>query len=189
MVVYHYYLREVICIDYYFDSAMEKVTGQAVALWMLLVAIAGIVTFILYRRGKIKASTAIIIPILIFFLSFVLTITIIERVPRRKLRYNLELFWTIKSIIAGKTYLIWEIFWNVVLFIPIGLMVSVLLKRPWLAVLIGVLMSAAIEVTQLLTHRGLFEFDDILYNSVGAVIGFLLYLLLKRIGQREVRNE
>lgn len=65
----------------------------------------------------------------------------------------------------------------------------VLLKRPWLAVLIGVLISAAIEVTQLLTHRGLFEFDDIIYNSVGAVVGFLLYLLLKRIGQREVRNE
>ena len=120
---------------------MEKVTGQAVALWMLLAAIAGIVTFILYRRGKIQASTAVIIPILFFFLSFVLTITIIERVPRRKLRYNLELFWTIKSIIAGKTYLIWEIFWNVVLFIPIGLMVSVLLKHPWLAVLISVLIS------------------------------------------------
>ena len=113
MVVYYYYPREVICIDYYFDSAMEKVTGQAVALWMLLAAIAGIVTFILYRCGKIKASTAITIPILIFFLSFVLTITIIERVPRRKLRYNLELFWTIKSIIAGKTYLIWEIFWSI----------------------------------------------------------------------------
>ena len=75
------------------------------------------------------------------------------------------------------------------LFIPIGLMVSALLKRPWLAVLIGVLMSATIEVMQLLTHRGLFELDDIIYNSVGAVVGFLLYLLLKRIGQREVRNE
>ena len=69
------------------------------------------------------------------------------------------------------------------LFIPIGLMVSALIKRPWLAVLIGVLMSAAIEVTQLLTHRGLFEFDDIIYNSVGAVIGFLLFLLLRRLGR------
>ena len=168
---------------------MEKVTGQAVALWMLLAAIAGIITFIQYRRGKMKASTAIIIPILIFFLSFVLTITIIERVPRRKLRYNLELFWTIKRIVAGRTYLAWEIFWNVVMFIPLGLMVSALLKRPWLSVLIGVLVSTAIEVAQLLTRRGLFEFDDIIYNSVGAVIGFLLYLLLKKIGQGEGRNE
>lgn len=188
MVVYHYYPREVVCIDYYFDSAMEKVTGQSVALWMLLAAIAGIITFIQYRRGKMKPSTAIIIPVLVFFLSFVLTITIIERVPRRK-RYNLELFWTIKRIIAGRTYLVWEVFWNVVLFVPPGLMVSALFKRPWLSVIIGVLMSAAIEVAQLLTRRGLFEFDDIIYNSVGAVIGFLLYLLLKRIGQREGRDE
>ena len=50
---------EVVNIDYYFDSAMEKVTGQAVALWMLLAAITGLVTYILYKRGKMKASTAI----------------------------------------------------------------------------------------------------------------------------------
>jgi glycopeptide antibiotics resistance protein len=175
----------VICIDYYFDSAMEKVTGQAVALWMLLAFIAGIITYLLYRRGKMKASTAIIIPILVFFLSFVLTITIIERVPRRTLRYNLELFWTVKGVLSGRTYLFWEIFWNVVLFIPLGLMVSALLKHPWMAVLIGVLMSAAIELTQLLTRRGMFEFDDIIYNSVGAAAGYLLYLMLRRIGRCE----
>lgn len=160
------------------------------AFWMLSAIIAGIFTLILYRHGKVKASTAFIIPILLFFLSFVLTITIIERVPRRTVRYNLELFWTIKRIVAGKTNLIWEIFLNVVLFVPMGLMVSVLIPhRAWAAILICTITSMVIEVIQLLTHRGLFELDDILYNSVGAVIGFLLYLLLKRIGQKEVWDE
>ena len=184
MVLYCHCPWEVIRIDYYFDSAMEKVTGQAIALWMLLATIVGIITYILYKRGKMRASTAIIIPILVFFLSFVLTITIIERVPRRNVRYNLELFWTIKRILAGRTYLFWEIFWNVVLFVPLGVMISALLKRPCVAIPIGVLMSATIEVAQLLTRRGLFEFDDIIYNSVGALIGFLLYLLLRKLGRR-----
>ena len=174
-----------VCIDYYFDSVMEKVTGQSVTVWMLLATFAGVATYILYRRGKMNAATAIMIPILVFFLSFVLTITIIERVPRKKVRYNLELFWTISSVLSGKTYLLWEIFWNVVLFIPIGFMISVLVRpRPWLAIVIGMVGSAAIEVTQLLTRRGLFELDDIIYNSVGAAIGFLLYLLLKRFERR-----
>jgi len=62
--------------------------------------------------------------------------------------------------------------------------ISALLKRPCVAIPIGVLMSATIEVAQLLTRRGLFEFDDIIYNSVGALIGFLLYLLLRKLGRR-----
>ena len=171
-------------IDYYFDSAMTKVTGQAVALWMLLAAIAGMITYILFRRGRMKASTAIIIPILVFFLSFVLTITIFERVPRRRARYNLELFWTVKCIIAGRTYLVWEVFWNIVLFMPMGLLVSALIpRRAWTAIPICVVASAAIEVAQLLTHRGLFEFDDIIYNSMGAVAGCLLYLMLRKVAK------
>ena len=185
MIIYRYYHREAVCIDYSFDSAMEKVTGQSVAIWMLLTFIAGIITYLLYRHGKMKASTATIIPIFVFFLSCVLTITIIERVPRRKLRYNLELFWTIKRVLVGSTFLFWEVFWNVALFVPIGLMASALLKRPWAAVIFGVLMAVVIELTQLLTLRGMFEFDDIIYNSMGATLGFLLFLLLRRIGRCE----
>ena len=162
---------------------MAKVTGQSVALWILIAVIAGIITYILYRHSKIKASVAILTPVLIFYLSFVLTITIIERVPIGTQRYNLELFWTIRHIIAGNTDLILEIFWNIVLFIPLGLLLSALLSgRAWISIPICMAASAAIEVTQLLTHRGLFEFDDIIYNSAGAVIGFSAYLFLKRIG-------
>ena len=178
-------LKEAAFIDNYFDSAMETVTGEAVVLWMFLAAITGIITYMLYRRGKIKGSTAIIFPIFVFVISFTLTITIIGRVPTITAKYNLELFWTIKHIFAGRKNLIWEVFWNVVLFVPIGMMVSALIpRRVWLAMPICAAGSTAIEVTQLLTHRGLFEFDDIIYNSVGAVIGFLLYLLLKKSGRK-----
>ena len=178
-------LKEAAFIDNYFDSAMETVTGEAVVLWMFLAAITGIITYMFYRRGKMKGSTAIIFPILVFFLSFTLTITIIGRVPTITAKYNLELFWTIKHILAGRKKLIWEIFWNVVLFVPTGLMVSALIpRRVWLSMPICVAGSAAIEVTQLLMHRGLFEFDDIIYNSVGAAIGFLLYYFLRKIGRR-----
>ena len=177
-------------IDNYFDSAMGAITGEAVVLWMFLVAITGIITYMFYRCGKMKGSTAIIFPILVFFLSFTLTITIIERVPTITARYNLELFWTIKHILAGRKELIWEIFWNVVLFVPTGLMVSALIpRRVWLSMPICVAGSAAIEVTQLLMHRGLFEFDDIVHNGLGALIGFFLFFLLMKTGRRERKKE
>lgn len=163
---------------------MAKVTGQAVALWMLFAVITGIITYVFYRRGKMKLSTAIIIPILVFYLSFVLTITIFSRTSRKRMRYNLELFWTVKSILSGKTYLLSEMFWNIVLFVPTGALVSALLpkRRWWLSVVIGMSMSAGIEVAQLLTRRGLFEFDDIIFNTLGATVGVGLCLLLKRLG-------
>jgi glycopeptide antibiotics resistance protein len=34
-----------------------------------------------------------------------------------------------------------------------------------------------IEVTQLVTYRGLFEFDDIIHNFLGACIGMLIYIV------------
>ena len=164
---------------------MRKVTLEAVVIWMALAFITGFAAYILYKRGRMHASTAIILPVLVFYLSFILTITVIERRARRKARYKLELFWSYKKAFSGAPQLLWENFWNVVLFIPLGLMGAVLMKKhPWLAVLFGMLLSAGIELTQLLTHRGLFEFDDIFHNTLGATIGVGLYLLLRRIERK-----
>ena len=103
-----------------------------------------------------------------FYLSFVLTITVIERVPDREAQHKLELFWSYKAIMAGNAQLLAENFWNVVLFLPIGVLISGLLPRcrVWLAVWICAAGSAAVEVAQLVTHRGLFEFDDTFHNTL-----------------------
>lgn len=93
------------------------------------------------------------------------------------MRYELELFWSYRR--GGQ--LLWENFWNVVLFVPIGMFSSVLVKKKvWLAGVFGFLLSVGIEVTQLITHRGLFEFDDIFHNTVGAVLGMILFVLVRR---------
>lgn len=134
---------------------MAKVTVESVALWMLIATVTGIITYLLWKSVKMEASTAIILPILVFYLSFVLTITIFERAPSRRMRYELELFWSYRAIASGTTRLIAENFWNVVLFMPIGVLDSGLLscRKLWFSVLIGAALSAAIEVIQLVTHR------------------------------------
>lgn len=35
-----------------------------------------------------------------------------------------------------------------------------------------------IELTQLIIHRGLFEFDDIIHNTAGTIIGVVLVMLI-----------
>ena len=120
---------------------------------------------------------------LAFYLSFVVTITVIARIKSAKAQYKLALFWSYKAIQNGRTELRAEIFWNIVLFIPIGILLSLILagKLKWLVILISMLLSAGIEVTQLLFHRGLFEFDDIVHNTLGAVTGVLVFIVFRLI--------
>ena len=192
---------------------MAKITGKAVVIWICLAFISGLITHLLRRRGnqinhshqrrdKLNQSGehgdqsgehdspcerkcgGRVIPILVFYLVFVLTITIIERTPAKEMKYNLELFWTVREIFSGRRELISEIFWNIVLFVPLGVLTSFILpggqsshsvwRSPRIVILAGFLLSTGIEVTQLLTHRGLFEFDDIFYNTLGTAVGVVI---------------
>ena len=49
-----------------------------------------------------------------------------------------------------------------------------------MTVFVCILISAGIEIVQLITHRGLFEFDDIIHNTIGAVIGAVIVVVLRR---------
>lgn len=130
------------------------------------------------------------LPLLVFYLCFVLTITLIERVPGDFPRYELDLFWSYRYILNGKTSLIPEVFWNVVLFVPIGWALSASLPRKsiGLSVLIGMVFSLCIELTQLITFRGWFEFDDIFHNTLGTMIGLLMCLPWRWIGRESKRH-
>ena len=204
---------EEIFIDIYFNAAMAMITGKAVAIWICLAFISALIIYVLWRvhqtnyshrqhdklnqsdehdnRGRRKSGGRYAaIPILVFYIAFVLTITIIERTPAKEMKYKLELFWTVREFINGSRDLISEIFWNIVLFVPIGVLASLVLsvqrkangsshrmrRSPWIVILVGLLLSTGIEVTQLLTHRGLFELDDIFYNTLGTAIGVMIYL-------------
>ena len=44
--------------------------------------------------------------------------------------------------------------------------------------------SVLIELAQLISYRGLFEFDDMIHNALGTAVGVLLVLGLRRLLQR-----
>lgn len=169
-------------MDYYFNAAMKMITGRAVMTWLICSLLFAFLTYSLHKNGKMKSGTAILIPLLVFYLAFVLTITIIERTPTERAQYQLELFWTIREICRGEYSLLREIFWNIVLFLPIGAAISLLLnKHDLIAWGLALALSASIELTQLITHRGLFEWDDMIYNGLGALLGIGILYLLRRV--------
>ena len=64
---------------------------------------------------------------------------------------------------------------NVLLFVPFGYLLPLLWKRAdrwWKVVLCGFVLSLLIELTQLVTHLGMFDLDDLMNNSLGAFLGW-----------------
>ena len=154
---------------------------------MLIAIFVGLAAYVFYRAGKIRLCSFVSLPLLAFYLSFVATITVISRIPSNDPQYQLVLFWTYRAIANGETHYINEIFWIVVLFIPIGILFMLLLTfkhKLVVALFTSIFLSCLIEVIQLTFHRGLFEFDDIVHNTVGTVIGILVFAFVSVIGKR-----
>ncbi|WP_051688388.1 VanZ family protein [Butyrivibrio sp. AE2032] len=167
---------------------MSKITLPAVIVWICLALAAGLVTYVLYRNGKAGLNTLISLPLLVFYISFMLTITLIARNISPQAQYELIPFWSYRAIADGsRPDLVSECFWNVILFIPTGILTTVLLKgkRKWLVILSGLILTVIIELSQLFLHRGLFEFDDIIHNTLGTVIGLLLVMAIRKMLTRK----
>jgi glycopeptide antibiotics resistance protein len=74
-----------------------------------------------------------------------------------------------------------NIFGNLIVFMPVGMFIQVFFgNRIWSSrisyvLIIGFLFSLGVESTQLIMSVGVFDVDDLLLNTVGALIGWYLY--------------
>lgn len=95
---------------------------------------------------------------------------------------KLELFWSWRAWDKQRE----QILTNVVMFVPIGVLVGWLWK--WRGLLVAAGLSLLVEVLQLITSRGLLEFDDVLHNIIGAVVGVGIVMVVgkticKKVGK------
>lgn len=77
---------------------------------------------------------------------------------------------------------------NILLFIPYGFLLGWVWKKEkgFLNTLsAGFLTSFGIESLQLISGRGVFQADDLITNTLGAVVGYMLYMCV--VGKRKVR--
>ena len=91
--------------------------------------------------------------------------------------------------IAFRSGVVDEMLANVMLFVPLGLGLPFVLKkvRFWKVAAAGFGCSLFIELVQpFLPRQG--DIDDVICNTVGAVVGFILYLAIKVMFPRFVRK-
>ena len=173
----------------YFSSSAELAVAMPYRVWtLILTAALAAICFWAYRRGKLSLAQAAAWPCLGAWCALVLTSTVLARTVMKKAIYKLTLFWSYTAIASGKKHLLAEVILNVVLFLPVGFLLPVVWEKARLrhAVLAGAAFSAIIEVSQLLTRRGWFEFDDMIHNALGAAIGYGLYRAGKKLAELAV---
>ena len=170
-------------MDVYLGKALSLVTLDAVIVWMIPAMICFSISYLRFRKGKMRLRSCLALSILVFYLGFVASLTLISRTASPNAMMELELFWSYRLIHSGNRNMFFEVFWNVVLFIPYGFLASIISKSKtkWTVLMSGALLTVAIELTQLFTHRGLFEYDDIIHNTLGTVIGIALCLIAYKI--------
>ena len=112
---------------------------------------------------------------------FLLWMTVISRHPREAGRvFKWQLLWSYRAWIAGESYGKTESIQNinnVLVFIPFGFLFP---KKQWKTVLFAVLFfSILIEIIQFTFALGWCEIDDVICNTLGAMIGFWICKWLK----------
>ena len=80
-----------------------------------------------------------------------------------------------------------NIFGNVVGFIPFGYILPIIdhRLRNWLLIVVnGFSLSLCVEVAQLIFRVGSFDVDDLMLNTLGALLGYILFWICNEIRRR-----
>ena len=136
---------------------------------------------VLIIARRLELVRRIAMSLLIPYLFLTIVATVFTRSPSAEAQIMLEPFRTYRQYYTDD-FTWFEIRANVLLFIPIGFLLPMVIKKPvWLPPIIGIGISVIIEVIQLITHRGLCETDDVISNTIGFLIGFAVFWLVKGI--------
>ena len=112
-------------------------------------------------------------------------------------RYNLELCREIRRFITyreqlGMFAVFANLFGNILIFVPYGFFISMAAERRgfFKTLFCSFGLSLCVELVQLVTRVGSFDVDDILLNTIGGILGYILFAICNGIRRRyHVRRE
>ena len=127
----------------------------------------------------------------LLFASYIISVLIITLLVRT---YDIEVRTLLnpltKYVYLGKSFandgwkcfsknegIVTEILLNILLFVPLGFLVPVLqepFQRWWKMLLLGFGFSLFIECAQLVLHMGCFDTADLIHNTIGAGVGYVI---------------
>ncbi len=137
-----------------------------------------------------KKQKRIFILLFLLYLALVVYLTCFgERMANASAdspRYNLKpfkeilRFWNNRHIVGNRRMFL-NIFGNVLLFMPLGAFLCAVPKKTniFICVMISALFSLLIETLQFCFNLGSFDVDDLILNTAGGLLGYILYWIFR----------
>lgn len=126
--------------------------------------------------------------LLVFVTSMILFRTLLNRDLWMNPLSDVMGGWGIWETVNGERQLTTECIENVILMMPFTGMVmwtfDVEKGVVWKSTKLGLIFSVSIEMLQLLLRLGTFQVSDIVYNTLGGMLGGLCYIVGKKVHER-----
>lgn len=156
-------------IDLYKGYLSEVRAEQLAAVFICFLLFWG---FVLKKHGRLHVFMLLFCAA---YSTFVLAGTLLGRPPGSAVSSAETLFSTWKGAIAEKkTSDLYEIVLNVLLFLPMGMILTVCGYDRKKTVLRCFLISLILELLQLFTGCGIFEICDLVHNTLGGFLGAVI---------------
>ena len=103
-----------------------------------------------------------------------------SREPGSRNQIDLNLFGTWGQTAVAHAYFIE----NIIMFVPFGILVPLVfsqMQKVRFCVLTGFLFSCVIELSQLVTQRGYCQLDDVVTNTLGTLVGWMIWKIWNKL--------
>ena len=153
--------------------------GYAIAIGIFIVGSA--IAFI--KRGRNEGLRVSAGLFLLLYVMVLYCLTVFFRATSTTIHYPFDFFWHYKDFAHEQLLWLPEVIMNIAVFIPVGLAFGLAFRKTkgWQAVLAGMGISVGIELLQWLFRKGFADVDDVIHNTLGCVVGYWLYRVLKRV--------
>lgn len=140
--------------------------------------------------GFLRCSKYGLAVLLVEYVLLIYGSTVFFRTASKTVAYNLMPFWSYQAYLDGREpNALIENFMNVVVFVPVGVMLGCMMngtllksRKGWkIALLVGIGLSIGIEVLQFVFKKGFSEIDDVIHNTIGCLLGYVIWLIVLEI--------
>lgn len=176
------------------NNSLKQFASISLFQFMIMVfvglAVVTLIVVIVSKRSKKEISLADIAAFfcLVVYLNIIMQLTLLGRKDGSRIGVELSLFGYLREGQFSRQMLMYAVL-NVFLFVPYGFIVRWL---PWfrkqkesvsilLTTMVCFASSLLIEMIQLITKRGYYELEDLVCNTLGGLIGGVLFTLVYRL--------
>lgn len=166
---------------FWFD--IKSLVANANPIVVILCFAALVLIFLFIERKQLRLGTVLFVIFAALYSTFLLTVTILGRSSGMTSSID-QLFSIYTRAFSGDKAAQFDILYNIVLYMPIGLLISHY-KNARIDIIALATLAIVIELIQLITSLGVFEISDIINNFIGGLIGLdfarLIGMIIKHI--------